>query len=86
MAQYKFSFPEGHKLQGKNVLLLEKYQFIDGELHAEGKEARKMKPILCGFYKAQMEKVQDPNVESTVDTELEDEEVASNGPTDATGN
>lgn len=57
MAMYRFKATG--KREGQSFILLDKYQFVKGELVATGKEARAYKPILCDFYACTVERIED---------------------------
>lgn len=62
--------------EGKSFVLLDKYQFVNGELVATAKDARAFKPILCDFYACTLHKVEQPDKDPTqVDLEDDDEEL-----------
>lgn len=73
MAMYVFKATG--KREGQNFVLLDKYQFVNGELVATGKDARAYKAILCDFYGCKVEKLAEPESEPTDpnDPDSEDE-------------
>ena len=69
MAMFKFK-TTGPRT-GKDVVLLDKYVFKDGEMIVTGKVAKAIKPVLCDFYKCTVEKIQH---DSDVHDAIEDDE------------